>query len=113
MAEEHIPQTAGVGFEEMRKVNQYQKEYWSARDLQLLLDYNHWRSFGNAIRKAVTSCQQSGNDPEHHFARARKPITGGKGAYLSSRSKSSSEITGTPNSWAFVSLLPAFSPAMT
>jgi DNA-damage-inducible protein D len=48
--------------------------------LQPLLGYTQWRSFENAINKAATSCEQSGNDPEHHFARARKPITGGKGA---------------------------------
>ena len=30
---------------------------------------------------------------------------------FSSRSNSSSEITGTPSSWALASLLPAFSPA--
>ena len=80
MPEEHIPQVVGTGFETLKKVNQYHKEYWSARDLQPLLGYNHWRSFEKAIEKAVTSCEQSGNDPAYHFARARKPITGGKGA---------------------------------
>jgi DNA-damage-inducible protein D len=28
----------------------------------------------------MTSCGQSGNNPEYHFAGAGKPITGGKGA---------------------------------
>ena len=45
-----------------------------------MLGYNHWRSFDNAVTKAITSCEKSGNEPGHHFARARKPITGGKGA---------------------------------
>jgi len=80
MTKEHIPQVGYAGFEGLKKVNQYHKEYWSARDLQPLLGYNHWRSFEKAIQKAVSSCEQSGNDPAHHFARARKPITGGKGA---------------------------------
>ena len=80
MTEEHIPQVAALGFEELKKLNQYQKEYWSARDLQPLLGYTQWRSFEKAVQKAVTSCKQSGNEPDHHFARARKPITGGKGA---------------------------------
>jgi len=80
MTEEHYPRVVDAGFEQLKKVNQYQKEYWSARDLQPLLGYNHWRSFEKAIQKAVTSCEQSGNDPSHHFARARKPIAGGKGA---------------------------------
>ena len=44
-----------------------------------LLGYSQWRSFEKAIAKAITSCQQSGNEPEHHFARARKMIVLGKG----------------------------------
>jgi DNA-damage-inducible protein D len=70
MTEEHIPQVVGAGFEDLKKVNQYHKEYWSARDLQPLPGYTQWRSFEKAIQKAVTSCEQSGNDPGHHFARA-------------------------------------------
>jgi len=66
-------------FEELRKTNQFGAEYWSARDLQPLLGYNHWRSFDNAVTKAITSCEKSGNEPGHHFARARKMIILGKG----------------------------------
>ena len=80
MPENNLPQTGSVGFEGLKKTNDFGAEYWSARDLQPLLGYNHWRSFENAIKKAITSCEQSGNDPGHHFAHARKPIAGGKGA---------------------------------
>jgi DNA-damage-inducible protein D len=82
MAEENLPARVpeDKGFEELKSVNQHGAEYWSARDLQPLLGYNQWRSFEKAVTKAITSCRQSGNDPGHHFARARKPITGGKGA---------------------------------
>ncbi len=66
-------------FEELKQINQFGAEYWSARDLQPMLGYNHWRSFENSITKAVTSCEKSGNDPGHHFARARKMIIVGKG----------------------------------
>ena len=69
-----------VPFESLKKVNPHGREYWSARDLQPLLGYQQWRGFENAIKKAIISCEQSGNDPGHHFARARKPIVGGKGA---------------------------------
>jgi DNA-damage-inducible protein D len=44
------------------------------------LGYNHWRSFETAIAKAITSCQQSGNEPDHHFARARKVVALGSGS---------------------------------
>ena len=67
-------------FEELKKINQYGAEYWCARDSQPLLGYNQWRSFDNAITKAIVSCEKSGNIPGYHFARARKPIAGGKGA---------------------------------
>ena len=66
-------------FEELKQINQYGAEYWSARDLQPMLGYTQWRRFEDAIKRAITSCQQSGNDPGHHFARARKVITLGKG----------------------------------
>ncbi len=73
--------TAGRGaFEGLRQTNEHGAEYWSARDLQAVLGYTQWRRFEQAIDRAKTSCEQSGNDPEHHFAGAGKPITGGKGA---------------------------------
>ena len=71
MAEENLPEVAAGGFEGLKKVNEYSAEYWSARDLQPLLGYNHWRSFEKAVQKSVTSCEQSGNDPSHHFAPAQ------------------------------------------
>lgn len=67
-------------FEDLKKVNQYGTEYWSARDLQSSLGYSQWRRFENAIQKAIESCKQSGNDPDHHFASAGKQIKFGKGA---------------------------------
>ena len=74
MAEENLPDVAAGGFEELKKVNDYGAEYWSARDLQPLLGYIHWRSFEKAVQKAVTSCEHSGNDPSHHFAQPRKMV---------------------------------------
>lgn len=67
-------------FESLKSHNQHGTEYWSARDLQACLGYSNWRDFKNAIKKAIKSCEQSGNSPVHHFADARKPIPGGKGS---------------------------------
>ncbi|WP_375392929.1 DNA damage-inducible protein D [uncultured Sphingomonas sp.] len=67
-------------FQELRQTNAYGADYWSARDLQLLLGYSQWRRFEDAIRRAMTSCEQSGNPSDYHFAGAGKPIVGGKGA---------------------------------
>ena len=82
MAEQGVPQVGGNDFERLKQVNQYGAEYWSARDLQPLLGYTQWRRFENAIKKAVTSCKQSGNDPDHHFAGAGKMVGIGIGGDL-------------------------------
>ena len=79
MDNKNIVPNGQKSFEELKQINRHGAEYWSARDLQSVLGYNHWRSFENALQKAITSCQQSGNAPDHHFARARKMITLGKG----------------------------------
>ncbi|HRK78080.1 MAG TPA: DNA damage-inducible protein D [Thiobacillus sp.] len=80
MAQNELPSIGGQSFESLKQVNDHDAEYWSARDLQPLLGYSQWRRFEDAVRRAITSCEQSGNNPEHHFAGAGKPITGGKGA---------------------------------
>ncbi len=69
----------GLHFEDLKKINQHGIEYWSARDLQPLLGYSKWQRFENAVRKAIESCKQSGNDPNHHFTSAGNPIRNGKG----------------------------------
>jgi len=76
MVEENLPvpvrrRPESRGFEELKLVDQHGAEYWSARELQPLLGYSQWRSFEKAVAKAITSCRQSGNDPDHHFARAK------------------------------------------
>lgn len=71
---------ASPGFEGLRQSNEFGAEYWSARDLQTLLGYSQWRRFEQAIERAVSSCQESGNPPDHHFAGAGKMIDLAKGA---------------------------------
>ena len=78
--DDNLPSLGVESFEDMKRVNEFDAEYWSARDIQPLLGYDQWRRFENAVKKAQTSCEQSGNDCDHHFAGAGKPITGGKGA---------------------------------
>ena len=71
---------AQPSFEALKLTNDHGAEFWSARDLQPLLGYSQWRRFEEAIGRAQTSCDQSGNKAGHHFAGAGKPIVGGKGA---------------------------------
>ena len=76
-SESHLS-TKKLSFESLKKINQHGIEYWSARELQPCLGYSQWRYFENAIKKAIESCKQSGNNPDHHFAGARKQIQLGK-----------------------------------
>lgn len=55
-------------------------EYWTARDLQLVLGYSRWENFEGVIRKAVAACSGSGEDTQDHFLETKKVIIAGKGA---------------------------------
>jgi DNA-damage-inducible protein D len=63
-----------LSFESLKKLNQNGIEYWSARDLQSCLGYSKWQRFEPAIKKAMESCRQSGNDPHNHFTGAGKMV---------------------------------------
>jgi len=80
MSRTDLSAAATQSFESLKQNNEHGAEFWSARDLQPLLGYSQWRRFEQAVDRAKTSCATSGNNPEHHFAGAGKPIIGGKGA---------------------------------
>jgi DNA-damage-inducible protein D len=79
MAKKDLVSIGSKSFEDLRKVNEHGAGYWSARDIQPLLGYTQWRRFEDSIKRAVTSCKQSGNEPLHHFAGVGKMIDIGKG----------------------------------
>lgn len=80
MPDKDLVSMGNKSFEDLKKTNEYDAEYWSAREIQPLLGYTQWRRFEDAVKRAITSCKSSGNEPFHHFADAGKPIEGGKGA---------------------------------
>lgn len=55
-------------------------EYWMARDLQRLLDYDEWRNFFRVIDKAKLACLNSGHNISDHFVDVNKTIPMPKGA---------------------------------
>jgi DNA-damage-inducible protein D len=49
-------------------------EFWFARDLQSLLDYDKWENFAHVLEKAKIACKNSGQDIENHFPEVKKTI---------------------------------------
>jgi len=79
MISKNVPTIGDQSFEQLKQSNDHGAEFWSARNLQQLLGYTQWRRFEDAVKRALTSCEQSGNKPEYHFAGAGKMIGVGKG----------------------------------
>ena len=73
-SENSLPIPSNSSFESLKKHTKHATEYWSARELQSCLGYSEWRKFENTIKKAITSCKQSGNNPQNHFVGAHKMV---------------------------------------
>jgi len=67
-------------FEEIKHINEYGQEYWSARELGLVLDYASWQNFSSAIQRATQACESAGYQALDHFNGVIKMIETGKGA---------------------------------
>ena len=55
-------------------------EFWYARDIQKLLDYDEWRNFLNIIEKAKISCKNANQKIEDHFVNVNKMVQLGSGS---------------------------------
>ena len=66
-------------FESIRHVDDEGNEYWYARELQKVLQYNKWENFKKVILKAKLSCNASSYEISEQFLDIRKPIIGGNG----------------------------------
>ncbi len=67
-------------FEEIRHLNKIGQEYWSARELSVVLEYAKWDKFLNVLQKARQACKNSGQEPENHFPQVEKMVDIGSGA---------------------------------
>lgn len=66
-------------FESIRHVNEYDQEFWYARELQTALEYKRWDKFTNVIEKAKTACGNSKSNIPDHFSQVGKMVNIGSG----------------------------------
>lgn len=80
MTNKRIAEQHHQTFESIRRFDARGDEYWSARDLQPLLEYAAWDKFKRVLEKAIEACRQSGHGVENHFSRTAKMVDIGSGA---------------------------------
>jgi len=67
-------------FEDIKHYNEFDMEFWYARELQEVLEYSDWRNFNKVINKAKDSCENSKNNVLDHFVEVDKMVRIGSGA---------------------------------
>ena len=67
-------------FEKIKHIDENGMEFWYARELMIILEYEQWRRFESVIHKAQESCKNSGVTVIEHFANVGKTIKMPKGA---------------------------------
>jgi len=61
-------------FEAIKRKRQDGTEFWSARELSKVLQYNKWENFSKVISRAKLACENSGSNIEDHFPEVRKMV---------------------------------------
>lgn len=69
-------------FEEIKHINEFDNEYWEARELMTVLGYTKWGNFKKVIDKAKITCEISNNKVSEHFADFGKVLTVGNNAKM-------------------------------
>ena len=67
-------------FESIRHIDEEGREFWYARELMTILEYNKWENFEKVINRAKDACENSGITVFNHFPDVRKTIKMPKGA---------------------------------
>jgi|ERR1035437_386407 DNA-damage-inducible protein D len=64
----------------LQKTSGNGRPYWTAREIQGVLDYAEWREFREVIEKAQMSCEMAGNFTADHFVPMPEMVEIGSGA---------------------------------
>lgn len=67
-------------FDRIKRVNEYNVEFWNSRDLAPILGYTEYRNFEPVIKKAMQACFNSGQDMKNHFVQYNVMVEIGSGA---------------------------------
>jgi BRO family, N-terminal domain len=61
-------------FDSIRHSDEGGKEFWSARELMILLGYARWNEFAKVVKRSSISCGNSGNSIAEHFSGTTRRI---------------------------------------
>lgn len=67
-------------FEKIKNINDYDQEFWYARELAEILEYAKWGNFKKVIDKAKEACNNSEMNALDHFADVGKMVELGSGS---------------------------------
>ena len=61
-------------FEDIKHIDEFDSEYWQARELMPLLEYTEWRKFKGVINRAIINCEGSNSNASDHFVGSDKMV---------------------------------------
>ena len=68
-------------FEQIRKIADDGREYWSARELATVLGYSTWQKFNRILNKALPVAQNRGLEMSEHFNQVVEMVKLGAGSF--------------------------------
>ena len=63
-----------LGFEQTKRTDENENEYWFARELATVLEYSKWENFKKVIDRAMLACRNSGFNVADHFPDVWKTV---------------------------------------
>ena len=61
-------------FENIKHIDEEEREWWSARELVPLLEYSKWQNFHKVIKQSMIACDNSKNKTKEHFTEVSKVL---------------------------------------